>query len=138
MFHSIFYSSWKHTFYTPKVKDLGKSNKHSCMFFIASPVLGIAFAWRIGIKYLTFLLWNAFELVSLHGQKQWHCKRNSLLSVVNCFRISIFTWAKTMTLQTRHQGCGLWIAFELVSLQWQKQYRKRECKTEVCCELLSN
>ena len=71
MFQTLLFSALKHIFYTPKVKDLGKSNKHSCMFFIASPVFGdtLCLAYRDKIPYV---------------------------SIVNCFRISIFAVAKTM------------------------------------------
>ena len=58
--------------------------------------------------------------------------------VVNCFRITIFAVAKTITLLTTLVLVWLWIAFELLSLQWQKQYRAAFSRLCTCCELLSN
>ena len=84
------------------------------------------------------LLWIAFELVSLQWQKQFYQPGIDALQVVNCFRISIFAVAKTMRVLVKCEDDKLWIAFELVSLQWQKQWALDTMCTSACCELLSN
>ena len=109
-------------------------------------------------------LWIAFELLSLQWQKQssrlrfgalvgcellsnyYLCsgKNNALRGlslarpVVNCFRITIFAVAKTMWRLINRTTTELWIAFELLSLQWQKQFLVRVTIAHFCCELLSN
>ena len=101
------------------------------IFAVAKTIYG----WFTNIMHR---LWIAFELVSLQWQKQLAITWTMLSSVVNCFRISIFAVAKTID-RWECQSCPLlWIAFELVSLQWQKQYTRYLQALDIRCELLSN
>ena len=67
------------------------------------------------------VLWIAFNLVSLHLQKQQTTTTKKPTTVVNCFQFSIFAFAKTTYLSQRLLYLLLWIAFNLVSLHLQKQ-----------------
>ena len=83
-------------------------------------------------------LWIAFELLSLQWQKQSRSSKYWLYTVVNCFRITIFAVAKTMSPCCPALCPELWIAFELLSLQWQKQCILKNLPRFISCELLSN
>ena len=78
---------------------------------------------RVVRQYLSFLLWFAFELVSLNHWKQPSADMQFLESVVICFRISIFEPLKTTGICSRNNRIWLWFAFELVSLNHWKQPR---------------
>ena len=66
-------------------------------------------------------LWIAFNLVSLHLQKQPYLDFSLAADVVNCFQFSIFAFAKTTLSAWIVTDKQLWIAFNLVSLHLQKQ-----------------
>ena len=67
------------------------------------------------------MLWIAFNLVSLHLQKQRCQNHDNKIYVVNCFQFSIFAFAKTTNSFSTLSNWWLWIAFNLVSLHLQKQ-----------------
>ena len=54
-------------------------------------------------------LWIAFNLVSLHLQKQLQLVDKTKEAVVNCFQFSIFAFAKTTFYKSQEQkiGCEL-------------------------------
>ena len=83
------------------------------------------------------VLWIAFNLVSLHLQKQQFLQRYVCWKVVNCFQFSIFAFAKTTTPPMYSGIRRLWIAFNLVSLHLQKQLITVSAYSLRCCELLS-
>ena len=71
------------------------------------------------------LLWIAFNLVSLHLQKQRVIWTSDCVLVVNCFQFSIFAFAKTTVTDPDIELGVLCIAFNLVSLHLQKQPCKK-------------
>ena len=90
----------------------------------------------IGLKQ--YMLWFAFELVSLNHWKQRYELENMDYQVVICFRISIFEPLKTTGKDTREYYVLLWFAFELVSLNHWKQHYVSKAYEESRCDLLSN
>ena len=67
------------------------------------------------------MLWIAFKLLSLQGQRQPVSLKEAVETVVNCFQITIFAGAKTTSLPILCACWLLWIAFKLLSLQGQRQ-----------------
>ena len=86
---------------------------------------------------VSVLLWIAFNLVSLHLQKQLAMNQDLSTLVVNCFQFSIFAFAKTTRKRFKRNANMLWIAFNLVSLHLQKQRYMLINFYLLRCELLS-
>ena len=100
-------------------------------------IFAFAKTTELGFLCIVILLWIAFNLVSLHLQKQQKLSRLSRLFVVNCFQFSIFAFAKTTRKKRQKTTLLLWIAFNLVSLHLQKQLAQEIKLASICCELLS-
>ena len=83
-------------------------------------------------------LWFAFELVSLNHWKQLIGQLCEHITVVICFRISIFEPLKTTWWAWWRSNRELWFAFELVSLNHWKQQGRKKAIAILCCDLLSN
>ena len=66
-------------------------------------------------------LWIAFDWLSLQRQKQPQALQVCVAWVVNCFRLIIFAKAKTTSTSALYTKSSLWIAFDWLSLQRQKQ-----------------